>query len=187
MGQDKRFLRLDGIALIDRCLKVLETLFPEVMVVLAEPIPQWTAGRHRVAYDEIENCGSLGGLYTGLMRASTPRVFAVACDMPFLNADLIRHLCHLDSDADIICARLTTGLEPMHAVYSKRCVPLLEKMARSGHLKIRDLFDHPGLRLTAVGEPDLVRLDPDLGSFRNINTPAEYAAAQSILPQRHRS
>jgi molybdopterin-guanine dinucleotide biosynthesis protein A len=181
MGRDKRFLPLGGISLLDRSLHVLESLFDEVIVVLAEPIPGWNAGRHRVTYDAIQNCGSLGGLYTGLMEAASPRVFAVACDMPFLNADVIRYLVQLDPVADIVGAKLETGFQPMHGVYSKRCVPLLEEMARSGDFKIQRLFQHPRLNIRIVGETDLTGLDPALRSFQNINTPGEYEIAQNSL------
>lgn len=185
MGQDKRFLPLEGTALIDRAMGLLETLFEEIIVVLAEPIPGWSGGRHRVVYDAIENCGSLGGLYTGLVQAVAPRIFAVACDMPFLNREVIRYLIRADPDADIIGAKLRTGLQPMHAVYSKRCAPVLEQMARSGNLKIQGLFKDPHLRIKIIEEPELTTFDPDLRSFRNINTPGEYRAAQTCLSPHH--
>ena len=180
MGKDKRFLKLGGISLIDRSLQILEGLFQDIIVVLAEPMPGLSSGRHRVTYDVIKDCGSLGGLYTALMEAASPRIFAVACDMPFLNADVIRYLVDLDPDADIVGARLRTGLQPMHALYSKRCVPILERMARSGDLKIQRLFEDPQLRIRLVGESDLTGLDPDLRSFHNINTPAEYDNAHRL-------
>ena len=184
MGRDKRFLQLGGAALIDRSLRVLETLFQEVIIVLSEPIAEWSDSRHRVVYDAIANCGSLGGLYTGLMESASPRIFAVACDMPFLNADVIKYLTGLDPDADIVGARLEVGLQPMHAVYSKRCLPALQRMARSGELKIQRLFEDPLLRTRVVGQSDLIGLDPDLRSFRNINTPGEYDLAQDLLSER---
>ena len=185
MGQDKRFLPLEGTALIDRAMGLLENLFEEVIVVLAEPIPGWTGGRHRVVYDAIEKCGSLGGLYTWLVQAASPRIFAVACEMPFLNIEVIRYLIRADQDADIIGAKLRTGLQPMHAVYSKRCVSVLEQMAKSGNRRIQRLFDDPLLKVKIIEEPELVKLDPDLRSFRNINTPGEYRAAQAC-PSQHR-
>lgn len=181
MGTDKRFLQLGGISLLDRSLRILEALFEETLIVLAEPIPGWSAGRHRLVYDAISDCGSLGGLYTGLLEAGSPRIFAVACDMPFLKVDLIRYLVQLDPAADIVGAKLQTGFQPMHGVYSKRCTPVLEEMARSGDLKIQRLFEHPHFKIRIVGEPDLRKFDRDLRSFENINTPDEYAMAQSSL------
>jgi molybdopterin-guanine dinucleotide biosynthesis protein A len=181
MGKDKRFLELGGVSLIDRSLRILEGLFQDVILVLAEPVPRLSSGRHRVTYDAIKNCGSLGGLYTALIEAPSPRIFAVACDMPFLNGDLIRYLVQVDPEADIVAAKLHSGFQPLHAVYSKRCAPFLEEMARSGDLKIQGLFEHPRLNITVVGEPDLIRWDPDLRSFQNINTPGEYEMAQNLL------
>ena len=39
MGHDKRFLELEGRTLLERSLSVLESLFSEVIVVVAEPVP----------------------------------------------------------------------------------------------------------------------------------------------------
>ena len=185
MGRDKRFLQLGGVSLLEHSLHVLESLFDEILIVLAEAIPGWNAGRHRVIYDAIQDCGSLGGLHTGLVEAASPRIFAVACDMPFLNVDVIRYLMQLDPVADIVVAKLQTGFQPMHGIYSKRCVPPLEQMARSGDLKIQRLFEHPRLNVRIVGEADLARLDPALRSFQNINTPDEYKMAQNFLLDLH--
>lgn len=185
MGRDKRLLCLEGTALIDRTLRTLEALFEEIIIVLATPMEGWGGERYRVVYDAIPNCGSLGGLYTGLIESASPRTFAVACDMPFLNGDVIRYLLRADRDADIVGVKLENGFQPMHAVYSKRCAASLEQMARSGDLKIQRLFENPVLKVRMVTAAELLGLDPDLRSFRNINTPADFDAAQALLSEDH--
>ncbi|MBM4124387.1 MAG: molybdenum cofactor guanylyltransferase, partial [Nitrospira sp.] len=75
MGEDKRFLRLDGQTLLERTLAVLESLFTDIVVVVAEPVPQLARVSHRVVTDLIPNCATLGGLYTGLSVAQHPRSF----------------------------------------------------------------------------------------------------------------
>ena len=99
MGVDKRFLRLDGETLLSRALSVFERLFDEVLIVVAGPLPESVGGRHRVVTDLVPNCASLGGLYTGLSLSESPRIFAAACDMPFLNPDLIAYLISVDREA----------------------------------------------------------------------------------------
>lgn len=183
MGQDKRFLSIEGVALIDRTIRVLENLFEEVIVVLASPIKGWSVARHRVVYDLIPDSGSLGGLYTGLIESGYPRIFAAACDMPFLNPGVIRYLINADPEADVVGAELESGFQPMHAVYSRRCLPILEQMARSRSLKIQGLFKNPLLKVAAISEVELMKLDPDLRSFRNINTPSDFVAAQTLLSE----
>jgi molybdopterin-guanine dinucleotide biosynthesis protein A len=184
MGRDKRLLCLDGATLMDRTLKILEPLFEKIIIVLASPLKGWNGEAHRVVYDAIQDCGSLGGLYTGLIESGASRIFAVACDMPFLNSDVIRYLVHIDRKADIVVAKLDNGFQPMHAVYSKHCAEPLEHMARSGNLRIQGLFENPVLKVKIITAPELINLDPDLRSFRNINTPADFEAAQALFMQR---
>lgn len=181
MGRDKRFLELGGQSLLHRALSVLQGLFPEVLIALAEPLPQLTGQGYRVVLDLIPNCATLGGLYTGLASAGHPRIFAVGCDMPFLNPEVIRRLAGLGAQADIAMPRLATGLQPMHAVYSKACLPHLERMAGAQELKVQALAEVPGLTVKLAPEKDFLDADPQLLSFFNINTPADLEFARKLL------
>jgi molybdopterin-guanine dinucleotide biosynthesis protein A len=181
MGRDKRFLELGGQSLLHRALSVLQGLFPEVLIALAEPLPQLTRQGYRVVLDLIPNCATLGGLYTGLASAGHPRIFAVGCDMPFLNPEVIRRLAGLGAQVDIAMPRLATGLQPMHAVYSKACLPHLERMAGAQELKVQALAEVPGLTVKLAPEKDFLDADPQLLSFFNINTPADLEFARKLL------
>ena len=182
MGRDKRFLELGGQPLLQRALSVLQRLFSEVLITVAEPLPKLTGQGFRVVLDLIPNCATLGGLYTGLSSASHPRVFAVGCDMPFLNQEAIKRLAGLGAEADVVMPRLATGLQPMHAVYSKACLPHLERMARAEQLKVQELVEIAGLTVKLVPEKDFLDVDPQLLSFFNINTPADLEFARKMLP-----
>ena len=181
MGRDKRFLELDGQPLLQRALSVLQGLFPEVLVAVAEPLPQLTGQGYRMVLDLIPNCATLGGLYTGLFFASHPRVFAIGCDMPFLNPKVVKRLAETGPQADVVMPRLATGLQPMHAVYSKACLPHLERMAKEQRLKVQNLAEIAGLTVKLVPEKDFLDLDPQLLSFFNINTPADLEFARKLL------
>ena len=184
MGQDKRFLELEGRTLLERALSILETLFPEVIVVVAEPAPQLTGLRHRVVTDLIPNCAALGGLYTGLSYAGQPRVFAAGCDMPFLDPAVIKWMIGLDQPSEIVMAQLTSGLQPMHAIYSKACLPHLERMAVAQNLKVQDLCQASGLSIRLVSEDEIREVDPQFLSFLNVNTPADLEFARKLLAGR---
>ncbi len=181
MGRDKRYLELGGQPLLHRALSVLQRLFPEVLIAVAEPLPQLTGQGVRVVLDLIPDCATLGGLYTGLSSASHPRVFAVGCDMPFLNQEVIRRLAGLGAQADVVMPQLATGLQPMHAVYSKACLPHLERMVKAQRLKVQELVDSAGLTVELVPEKDFLDMDPQLLSFFNITTPADLEFARKLL------
>lgn len=181
MGEDKRFLLVSEATLLDRTVSVMAKLFSEVLIVIAQDSPPLTVAGCTVYRDLIAECGSLGGLYTGLAQAAGDRIFVVACDMPFLNPDLIRWFVARDPAADIVMAQLPDGLQPLHAVYGKRVVPVFERMATSHELKIRNIASDPSLRITVVSPAEWGERDPLARSFQNVNTPADLEAARAVL------
>ncbi len=181
MGRDKRFLKVNGESVFDRTLSLLMDTFVETVVVLAEPIESLEVRGCRVVYDAIPNAGSLGGLYTGILAASQPRTFAVACDMPFLHAEVIRYMVGCDETADVVVAELEGQFQPMHAVYSKRCAEFIKEMIARQSLKIQTLYRNEALRVAVLGAKDLSSLGVGLRSFQNINTPGDLALADAPI------
>ncbi len=179
MGQDKRFMKVSGESVFERTVSVLRSIFAENIVVLAEPIERLAVQDCSVVYDVIPNAGSLGGIYTGLMAVTQPRIFAVACDMPFLDTEIIRFMASYDDTADIVVAQLSGKFHPTHALYSKRCIPFLRVMAERNQLRIQELFQQEDLRIAILGENELLPFASRVRSFRNINTPDDLASVES--------
>jgi molybdopterin-guanine dinucleotide biosynthesis protein A len=177
MGEDKRFLLIGEQTMFERTLAVLRSIFQTVCVVIAQDSPPLQA-EVPVVRDLVADCGSLGGLYTGLKQAHTEYVFLVACDMPFLNPASVRHVVSLKDNADIVMVRLGQGLQPTHALYSRRCLPVVEEMVYARQFKIQDLATHPSLHIRLVAECELREIDHDGVSFINVNTPADLDAAR---------
>jgi molybdopterin-guanine dinucleotide biosynthesis protein A len=184
MGRDKRWLEVGGRPLFHRVLSALEGLFREILIVVAEPLPGLEGTAHRVVIDLIPDCATLGGLYTGLSYAGCQRIFAVGCDMPFLSRKAIAHLVAIGRQADVVMAELATGLQPLHAVYSKACLPHMERMAKAGRLTVQELAHAPGLSVRIVPERDLRSVDPEGLSFLNVNTPADVEFVGKLLASR---
>ncbi|MBH0192587.1 MAG: molybdenum cofactor guanylyltransferase [Nitrospira sp.] len=177
MGEDKRFLLVGEQTLFERTLAVLRSIFQTVCVVIAQDSPPLEA-EVPVFRDLVAGCGSLGGLYTGLKQAHTEYVFVVACDMPFLNPILVRYMVSLRDKTDIVMVRLEQGLQPTHALYSRRCLPVIEGMLHTRQLKIQDLATHQSLHTRLVAESELRKIDHEGLSFINVNTPADLDAAR---------
>ena len=180
MGQDKRFIEIGGKTLVERGLTVLEKLFSEILIVVAEPIPQIAQYGHRIVTDIFPGSGSLGGLYTGLSHASNLRIFSVGCDMPFLDPTVVGLIAALDRGADIIIPRLATGLQPMHAVYSKKCLSYLEGMITARNFRLHELIGVAALTVRVVNEEEIRPIDPHLLSFINVNRPADLELACKV-------
>ncbi len=180
MGEDKRHLVVGEQTLLERGLAVLRSTFQNVLVVIAQDSSPLGVDA-RVVRDLVPDCGSLGGLYSGLMQATTPWVFVVACDMPFLDQAVIAQFTSRRTTADIVMAKLDARLQPMHALYGKQCLPVLEQMVRARQLKIQEMVSQSSLRVCYVTEADLLSIDPSGRSFYNVNTLADLEAARSLL------
>jgi molybdopterin-guanine dinucleotide biosynthesis protein A len=180
MGEDKRYLVVGEQTLLERGLAVLRSIFQEVLVVIAQDSPPLDVDA-RVVRDLVPDCSSLGGLYTGLKQAITPYIFVVACDMPFLDPGVIAQFTSRIATVDIVMAKLAARLHPMHALYGKRCLPIVEQMIQARQLKIQEMVSYASLRVLYVTEADLLTIDPSGRSFQNVNTPADLEVARSLL------
>lgn len=179
MGEDKRFALVGQRTLFERSCAVLCELFEQVCVVIAQDSPSLEAAVP-VVRDLIPDCGSLGGLYTGLRLTKTQHIFLAACDMPFLNPDVIRYMVLLKDRADIVIGQWEAQLQPTHAVYGRDCLPVLEDMMKLHNRKIQSMIDHPALRVRVIAETEIRQIDPDGCSMFNINTPVDLERARSV-------
>ena len=178
MGQNKAFLEVQGERIIDRIGRILVELFDEVLLVTNSP-PDYLDLNLRTVTDLYREKGSLGGIFTGLFHASFSHAFVAACDMPFLRPALISHLVRLSPGYDIVIPRTEDGLQPLHAVYSRKCLPFMEDLLRKGNLKILDFFHQ--VKKREVLPEEIIPFDPQRASFLNLNTPEDLARIQSFL------
>lgn len=174
MGRDKAFLEIGGKRLIDRLVDGLRQIFPEVIIVANTPDLYDYLGV-RVVPDLIPGKGSLGGIYTATAVATHPWAFVMACDMPFFNSRLIRHLASLTEGWDAIVP-YTDDWEPLYALYAKACLSPMERLIHSGDLKISRFFPH--VRVRRVDREELEPYDSQGLSLFNANTPEEFARAE---------
>jgi molybdopterin-guanine dinucleotide biosynthesis protein A len=177
MGTDKALLPVGGRPIIERIVEVLGGIFPNLLIVTTAPAHHAFVGVRMVA-DLMPGCGALGGLHAALFHAPTPHAFVVACDMPFLNPAVIELVAAKARGWDVVVPRLMENLEPLHAVYSRRCLGPIEALLREGGRRIIDLY--PRVRVREVSEEAIRALDPELLSFRNVNTPEELRAIEEI-------
>ncbi|MGD2126602.1 MAG: molybdenum cofactor guanylyltransferase [Desulfobacteraceae bacterium] len=176
-GSNKALVKVDGIRLIDRAVRVVRSVFQDVVLVTNSP--------HEYAYlgvpmveDLIKGLGPLGGVYTGLESMSDEAGFFVACDMPFLNEALVRHIVSQRDDFDAVVPRMGWMIEPLHAVYSKNCLPAIRELIDSQEYQIVK-FLHK-VRIRYLDEDEIRAFDPQLRSFFNINEPQDLPNAVKL-------
>ncbi len=171
MGSNKALLPYRGGRFIEAIHRQLAELFDEVLLVTNTP-EQYAFLPCRKVPDLFPGLGALAGLHAGLHHAATPHIFAVACDMPYLNDTLIRRLSQLRSEADVIIPEGENGAEPLHALYGKACLfPMADALA-ADERRIISFF--PRVRVKRFAREQVALIDPDFDCFRNINTPDDY-------------
>jgi len=171
MGSNKALLPYRGGRFIETIHRQLLELFPEVLLVTNNPEQYEFLPCCKVA-DCYPGMGALAGLHAGLYHATTPHIFAVACDMPYLNSALIRRLSNLRNQADVVIPQVENGLEPLHALYGKGCLPFMEQALLADRRRIVSFF--PQVRVQQFSQDQVATIDPTFASFRNVNTPSDY-------------
>lgn len=171
MGSNKALLPYRGGRFIEAIYHQFSSLFEEVLVVTNSP-EQYSFLDCRMVPDFYHDVGVLAGLHAGLAHSRTPHIFAAACDMPYLNNAVIRALAARRHQSDVIIPEGGNGLEPLHAVYSRACLPAMETALQTGKRRLISFF--PEVQVTTVPGDTIRFVDPHLDSFININTPADY-------------
>jgi len=184
LGRDKAVEPIGGQPLIQRVIQRVEQVCQEIAVVVANQ--DRAAGlplepQHQVVLDRYAGAGSLGGIFSGLDAAINQWTLVVACDMPFLNLSLLRHMLALREDADAVVPMIEGRPEPTHALYSKACLPFIEPRLIAGDLKISGFYDQ--VRVRYLPEEEVAALDPEFLSFFNVNTPEDLERALSLAAQ----
>lgn len=175
MGTNKALLNFDGEPLIQRLSHRLQIWFDQVVLVTNTPELYQFLGLPMFG-DRIAGLGPLGGLEAGLSASRHDYVFFCATDMPFVSEELVRYMVGLAPGYDIVVPMVGGEYEPMHAVYSRSCLPLVTEKLESRRLRLVSIFD--ASRLRVVTETEIHPFgDPDR-LFFNCNTPADLERAR---------
>jgi len=76
---------------------------------------------------------------------------------------------------DVVVPAVGNLLEPLHAVYRKAIIQVIEDRIRQDDQRIRNMFGV--LRVRYVQKEEIERFDPERKSFKNLNTPQDYEEA----------
>ena len=181
-GTEKALLQVGGIRILDRIYEIYRELFDEIILVTNSPekFLEWDL---LIVADLFPIRSSLTGIHAGLFYATNPYAFISACDTPFLKKEMIETVIgRIEAQIDIVMPETSAGLEPLCAAYSKRCLEAAQNNLVQGKLKITRTFRKS--RIKTISEKVLRRIDPELQSFFNINTPEDLQQAQKMLKKR---
>ena len=180
-GKNKAFIHFGNRRVIDNIYDVFRSVFDEIILVTNQPLSylEWNVN---IVTDIYPVRSSLTGIQAGLFYARTPFIFVTACDTPFLKKEMVEMIVsHIDPGAAVVIPETVKGTEQLCAAYSKTCLSLMERQIKEKKFQIKKIFEK--IRVKKIPENRLRQADPELVSFFNINTEADYSKARKWLEQ----
>ncbi len=177
MGQEKSALLLNGNTLLERAIEIASAASDDVRL-LGLPSEGTTLP---VIPDRFPGCGPLAGIDAALAATNAELNFILSVDTPFVPSAFVRFLVERarGNDALVTYPRLTSGYQPLCAVYRKEFGPIAEAALRTGHYKIDPLFAR--IPTCTIDDIELRKLGFSDEIFDNLNTPEDLERAQHRL------
>lgn len=181
LGYDKILEKVGNTSLLEQVISRTESLSQGIFIVTAkertftrlENLP-----KVKIVTDIFPGQGSLGGIYTGLVKSNSFYNLVLAADMPFVNVSLLGYMMEVAEGFDFTLPRVNGLFEPLHAIYTKNCIAPIESILNQGNKVIIELFNYVKVRYVEADEVD--RFDPQHLSFFNINTKEDLEHARTI-------
>ena len=170
MGADKATLATDGQTLTARIIERLGPVAGEIIVAAGDNLLEPGAGR--IIQDQFPGAGPLAGIHAGLRAATFENAWVVACDYPDVNPAIGLLLLQAVSGFDAAVPLIAGRPQGVCAVYNVRLASRIERLIASGRRSVGALLD--SCRVRYLDEAEVRQVDAQLGSFRNLNTPADY-------------
>jgi molybdopterin-guanine dinucleotide biosynthesis protein A len=180
MGEDKATMLFGGEPLLARVARRLSSSVDELLVIGPQSLAPLAPHAH-VVEDTLPAIGPLGGLYTALTATGSACIFLVACDMPFVSPGLVQAMLALAvtrDDADVVTLDANGRVQPLHAVYSRGCLPAVERALEAKDHSLHALLAH--LAVVTIDLETVRREDPDGLSAFNVNTHDDWRDALQI-------
>lgn len=176
MGSPKQDLRVEGRSLLERVVDAARGAAEEVVLVGDRPSAERCG--LRAADDLLEGAGPLSGLAGGLAACPPGMHALLACDLPFVEARVLRRLAELAEGADAVVPEVDGRRHPLCALYDRRCLEPARACVASGRLRMDDLLARVRVRIARPGE--LLPANLARAVF-NVNTPEDLLRARRIL------
>lgn len=180
IGTDKALLKLDGQTLIERAVSTLRPYTGDP-IIITNASDKYKFLNLSVYSDIIADTGPLGGILTALEKSNTTHCLVLACDLPFVSGELIKILCNQGLVHDISVVDAGFGVEPLCAVYSKRCISPIRKQLDLGQYRVTNFYHYVDVKVIYLEQLNKIFTQETL---LNINTPKDLEKARALLKVR---
>jgi molybdenum cofactor guanylyltransferase len=178
MGRPKLSLPFGGEVMLSRVVRIAGAVVSPIVVVtgVGQELPALPPGV-LVTRDEFSDKGPLAGLAAGFvpLRETVDAVFVSSCDVPLLKPEFIRAIIETIGTHEMAMPCDGQHLHPLAGVYRMSVESRARRLIAENRLSAQLLVENSEARLIDVSE--LRRIDPSLGSLKNVNTPKEYREA----------
>jgi molybdenum cofactor guanylyltransferase len=178
MGRDKASLPAGDGTLIEHLARRLAPVVDETIV--AGGSGRATLAGVMMVEDRYPGLGPLAGIHAGLVAARYPHVWVVGCDLPDADPALAHLLLGLAAGYDAVVPRIDAEPQGVCALYDRALASRIDGLLAAGERRVKALLAASNVRY--VTPEELRAIDPELRSFRNINTPADYEAWLTTQP-----
>src|SRR4029077_11698244 len=164
--------------LIEHLARRLSPVVDETIVAGGSGQP--TLSGVRMVEDRYPGHGPLAGMHAGMADARYPHVWVVGCDLPDAEPALAQLFLGLAAGYDAVVPRLDAEPQGVCALYDRALASRIDGLLASGERRVKALLAASNVRYVT---PDELRaVDPELRSFRNINTPDDYQVWLTTQP-----
>lgn len=178
MKFNKAFAEIGNKPVINLIIDKFEQFFDETIIISNEPHLFNHLGPQ--VYTDIYPCmGPVSGIHSGLCHSRYDQIFILGCDMPFISMDLIEHMISLLGDYDSVVPEIDSYLQPLSAVYSRKCIPILKACLENNLVKLIRIFEEINALTLSRHELEKFGIVEDM--FLNINDIEALGRAKQIV------
>ncbi len=173
MGRDKAWVERQGQPLIACALSTIRASGIEEIYISGRAGTDYSTLHYPVLLDREAGSGPLAGIERALETTTAPLMLVLAVDLPHMTAAFLQELVGRCDRLTGIVPMLKGQLEPLAAIYPKRCHFIARDCLLRCRLAAKD-FAKACLRERAV--KTIAVRSKDAACFKNWNSPADVAA-----------
>ena len=126
------------------------------------------------AEDKIKDKGPMPGIMTGLSYITSNYALVLPCDSPYVSQKYVKTIFkEIDVNYQAIVPfhdsdmKLKTS-EPLHSIYSKNIIPIIEELINTDVLHIKGLIEKIDTKFVLIDNKKIEKKE-----FRNLNRPSD--------------
>lgn len=179
MGTNKALLKIENITVIERIAKELQKCVDEIIIV-TNHFEDYRFLGYPMVEDIYKEKGPMGGIHSGLLASTTEKNLVVACDMPFISAELGKFLLDQLDHYQVVVPDIEDQFHPLFAAYKKELAQPIEDALKNDQLRIRYFFKQLNTKTVYLEDLTKANILFNGENVYNMNYPEDYEKAKAF-------